>query len=295
MQRSFISLITLVFLLSIVMCTSSCYKNEVQKPPVNEEIQNKNGQTEKPEKYQSVTVYYVKITNTDAYLVREVHQVAYNEDPKISALKELIQGEPTTPGAFKVLPPATRINSIKFKNDLATVDFSKEVLQANVGASGEALGIQSIVNTLTEFSEINQVEFTVENKIDERTLDWWGHVGLYEQPFQRDISDVREPAIWVTMPRPGTMINSPLKVTGTAQGVFEGTVNLRLITKEGEKIKETYTTATAKESAERGDFEATLNFDPPASSKEGYLEVFWYSPKDGSEKDKVRVPISFKY
>ncbi|MEG3070925.1 MAG: GerMN domain-containing protein [Candidatus Syntrophopropionicum ammoniitolerans] len=101
-----------------------------------------------------------------------------------------------------MLPAATKVNSIDIEDGLATVDFSQEVLHANVGASGEALGIQSIVNTLTEFPEIKKVSFTVEGEV-ETAMDWWGHVGLYQQPFSRDLSQVNEPSIWVNSPGPG--------------------------------------------------------------------------------------------
>ena len=243
------------------------------------------------EKEVSVAVYYLKFTSTDAYLVREVHKVKTEKDGRIAAVEELIKGTPKTPGAATVIPLDTKVLGIKVDNGLATVDFSREVLKANVGSSGEALGIQSIVNTLTEFPDIQKVSFTVEGKVDEQTRDWWGHVGLYDQPFERNLSVVWEPVIWVTSPQPGDKITSPVKVTGTAR-VFEATVNLRVLDQQGHELAETFTTATAG-APERGTFEATIDFPKP-SSAQGYVEVFWYSPKDGSELDKVRVPVRFK-
>lgn len=242
------------------------------------------------EKEARVAVYYVKFSPQDAYLVREVHNVKTTGDVCTAALEELIKGTPTTPGASTVLPLGTKIQSLRVKEGLATVDFSSKVLQANVGSAGEALGIQSIVNTLTEFPGIERVAFTVEGKVDQRALDWWGHLGLYQQPFRRNLSVVWEPVIWVTSPQPGAKVASPLTVRGTAR-VFEAAVNLRLLTADGHKIAETYATANAG-APERGVFETRLTFARPAASK-GYLEVFWTSPKDGTEMDKVRVPVRF--
>lgn len=114
-------------------------------------------------------------------------------------------------------------------------------------------------------------------------------MGLYEQPFRRDLSRVWEPAIWVTAPRPGEKVKSPLVVKGSAR-VLEATVNLRLVQEEGNKVLvETFTTATDAAPG-RGDFEATLEFAPQAEGK-GSLEVFWISPKDGSGQDKVIIPV----
>lgn len=237
-----------------------------------------------------LAVYYVKITDNDAYLVREVHELPQSGHPMQAALEQLIKGTPQTPGASRVLPAATRVLGISLHDGLATVDFSKEVLNANVGSAGEALGIQSIVNTLTEFPGVNRVAFRVEGKLDERARDWWGHVGLYNQPFKRDLNVVREPVIWVTEPAPGSRVQSPLTVRGTAM-VFEATVSLRLLTSDGKKLVQSYVNATAGAPA-RGDFEAVLSFTPPASGS-GYLEVYWNSPKDGAELDTVRVPVKF--
>lgn len=239
----------------------------------------------------NVAVYYPKINDNGSYLVREVHAVPLTKDVKVAALNELIKGKPKTGGAFRVLPEGTKVLGVTVKNGIATVDFSRDVLNANVGASGEALGIQSIVNTLTEFSGIEKVSFTVEGGLDQRTQDWWGHIGLYNQPFGRDMSVVWEPVIWVTEPEPGEKISSPVTVKGSAR-VFEATVSLRLITSKGEKLVESFTTAT-EGAPGRGDFKAVLEYPRPDDER-GYLEVFWKSPKDGSELDKVRVPVKFE-
>ena len=238
-----------------------------------------------------VAVYYVKMTDSGAYLVREVHAVTMEKRIDIAVLEQLIHGEPVTEGAYRVLPPDTKVLDIAVVDGLATIDFSREVLNANVGAAGEALGIQSIVNTLTELPEIEQVMFLVEGDLDERAQDWWGHIGLAElQPIERDLSMVWEPAIWVNEPQPGIEVNSPLTVQGSAR-VYEATVNLRLIDRDGEVLVDTFTTATAGGPA-RGEFEAVLEFPAP-STGEGRIEVFWISPKDGSEQDKVNIPVKF--
>lgn len=238
----------------------------------------------------TVAVYYPKATRAEIYLVREAHTVPQTQDLKQAAVEELIKGQPQTSEAYRVLPENTRVLSVKTANSLATVDFSREVLQANVGSGGELEGIQSIVNTLTEFPDVEQVSFTVEGGLDERARDWWGHVGLYEQPFKRDLSSVREPAIWVTSPQPGAEVGSPLGVTGSAM-VWEATVSLRLVTGDGRKLAEDFTTASIG-APERGDFSASLTFESPGSG-DGFLEVYWSSPKDGSELEMARVPVKF--
>lgn len=104
-----------------------------------------NNQTEQPDKSdqndsaqkQEIAVYYLKSTDQEIYLVREVHQVEKTTEVAQAALNELIKGDPITPDAYRVLPEDTRILGINIDNGLATVDFSPEVLRANVGSSGE--------------------------------------------------------------------------------------------------------------------------------------------------------------
>ena len=238
-----------------------------------------------------VIVYYVKMKGNDIWMVKEAHEVTKTTAVARAALEELISGEPKTEGAFRVLPADTKILGITVKDGLCTVDFSREVLNANVGAQAEAYGIKTIVNTLTEFPTIKKVQFLVEGRLDTRARDWWGHVGLYDQPFERDLTGVLEPAIWVTEPEPGARITSPVRVRGDA-AVFEATVNMRLVTADGTKLAETFTTAS-EGAPGRGIFDVRVNFAPPTRGKEAFVEVFWISPKDGSEQDMVRIPVKF--
>ncbi len=238
-----------------------------------------------------VAVYYAKATDTEYYLVREVHQVAQTDQVARAALNELIQVDPVTDGAARLLPADTKILGINIEQGLATVDFSADVLQANVGSSGEALGIASIVNTLTEFPTIKRVSFTVEGQVDDQVMNWWGHVGLYEQPFQRDLSTVYEPVIWVTAPVKYQVISSPVTISGTAR-VFEATVSYRLVDEAGNVLAQGFTTAS-EGAPGRGDFTGELAFESSAPGK-GQLEVFEVSMKDGSDLHKVVIPVQWQ-
>lgn len=248
----------------------------VEPPPVKETM--------------DLAVYYLKDGDNDSYLVREIHTVEKSSAVAEAALNELISGTPTTAGAYKVLPDNTKILGISIDQGLATVDFSNEVLTANVGSSGEALGINSIVNTLTEFSTIEKVQFTVDGKV-ENGMDWWGHVGLYEQPFKRNINSVIEPIIWVTSPSAGDIISSPVTIKGNAL-VFEATVSFHLKDSDGKILAQGFTTATSG-APERGDFIGELAFEPTSAGK-GQIEVFEVSAKDGSEVNKVIIPVEWK-
>lgn len=224
-----------------------------------------NGNAEKPDL--QLALYYVKFTRDESYLVREVHNIPYTEDEPLAAVQSLITNQPNTPGATRVLPPDTRVLGVEIRNGAATVDFTREILQANVGSAGEAMGIMSIVNTLTEFPGIEKVSFTIEGKIDDRTMDWWGHVGLYDQPFQRDVSMVYEPAIWISQPEPNQSVGAPMRVWGSAL-VNGDKIMIKLVDESGQVL--------ANETAMvhpgiRSDFEVSLKYE--AASGKGDLVV----------------------
>ncbi len=277
-----VAVLAAIILLSLSL--AACSPNNTQTPSPS-----KDGTTA-PEQKLSLPVYYVKMTMDDIYLIREVHQVPLTQEVARASLEELIKVNPVTPGASRVLPPATQIRGITIKDGLATVDFSQEVLRANVGAATEALGLQSIVNTLTEIPGVQKVSFMVEGKVDQECIDWWGHVGLYEQPFSRDISKTYEPAIWVTAPVPGQKVGSTVDIRGAAR-VYEGTVGAMLIDHNGTVLAESFGTAT-EGAPGRGEFNFSLTFDN-ASQSWGELEVFWESPIDGNKLDKVAIPVNW--
>lgn len=236
-----------------------------------------------------VAVYYLKSNPNEMILVREVHTLAKSAGIARAALNELISGTPLTEGAQRVLPAGTKILGLSIKDGVATVDFSREVLNANVGATGEALGIASIVNTLTEFPTIDKVQFFVEGSA-ENGMDWWGHVGLSEQPFQRNLSNVYAPAIWVTSPVSGQTITSPLHIQGMAQ-VFEAMVSYRLKDANGNILVEG-ATMSSMGAPEHGVFDLVLEY-PATPSSYGTLEVYEVSMKDGSDRNLVIIPIEF--
>lgn len=281
----FINLLLVVILLVSI---TGCSTNSGKPSETDSNIKSSQSNTAK-EEYQSADInldfYFVKFTQSQAYLIREKHTIPYTKQVTKAVVEELIKNKKS------ILPSGTKVLDIKTEQGLATINFSKEVLSNyNVGSDGEALGIQSIVNTLAELPNIEKVAFQVEGKTDEPVKDWWGHVGLYDQPFIKDLSMVYEPSIWVTHPSPHQIAGVPLLVKGSAL-VFEGTVNAKLLDNTGKVLAEGLATADAG-APDRGDFEMSLKYTTP-DTRAGTLEVFWISPEDGSIKDKISVPVQW--
>lgn len=123
-------------------------------------------------------------------------------------------------------------------------------------------------------------------------------VFVFLQPPQEQVKppERQKPAleanIKVFNPKEGEEVGLPLKVKGEAR-VFEDTVNIRLKEKTGEILVEDITMTQSQEIGQFGPFEKELSYPLPKTN-EGVLEVFQISAKDGSEIDKVIIPIKFK-
>lgn len=97
--------------------------------------------------------------------------------------------------------------------------------------------------------------------------------------------------IIISSPTPYEEVSSPLIIQGRAR-VFEQQFNYRIKDANDIVLDEGSANTSAPEMSEFGDFEIQSYYKNP-SSKEGTVEVFDYSAKDGSEIDKVSIPVKF--
>ena len=123
-----------------------------------------------------VNVYYPRSDGTGLVAVRRT--VSTEKDDKYTAaMKSLLTGTKEK-GQTNVFPKKAKLRSVVVKDAIATVDFSKE-LQTNFsgGSTGEEMLIGSIVNTLTDFPEVQKVSILIDGSAVE-TLS--GHMDLSE-------------------------------------------------------------------------------------------------------------------
>lgn len=123
----------------------------------------------------TVNVYYPNEQGTKLLPSSRKIETGSSKDKYTAALESLMKG-PTEKGQTAIFPKKAKLLSVTMKNGTAVVNFSKE-LQTNFvgGSTGEEMLVGSIVNTLTEFSEVKNVHILVEGKNIE-TLS--GHMDL---------------------------------------------------------------------------------------------------------------------
>ena len=106
-----------------------------------------------------------------------------------------------------------------------------------------------------------------------------------------EVRIIDEPNIIVYGPEAGATVGLPLIIRGEAR-VFENIFNYRLKDENGKTFYESRASAAAPDAGLYGPFEISFNYPAPAGGR-GTVEVFDYSAKDGSETDKVDIPVSF--
>jgi len=99
--------------------------------------------------------------------------------------------------------------------------------------------------------------------------------------------------VTVTVPKANAEVASTISVSGYAN-VFENIVQIRVKDADGNILLDTFTSTNAPNAGKTGTFKTQVQLTEKSATKEGTLDVYTVSPKDGSEQDLVSVPIVFK-
>lgn len=129
----------------------------------------------------TMKIYYPDEGATHLVAVERSVAVTPDKD-KFTAAVEAVIAEPTEPNLAGVFPKATTIKSVSVSGDTATVDFDGSLQRTfSGGSTGEELLVGSLVDTLTEFPEINRVQITIDGANVETLA---GHMDL-SKPIER--------------------------------------------------------------------------------------------------------------
>jgi germination protein M len=163
-----ISLVAILLLVSVML--GGCDNNEAPQLPTVPNVQNENpqagvepGKTTTPgQDTMTMTIYFA--TKDASNLIGEKYVVPKNSHPAQTAMELLITGT-KDPALVPVVPTGTKLRNISVKDHIAYVDFNDSLVKNNRGGSAsEILLVGSIVNTLTEFHDIQKVQIMVEGK-----------------------------------------------------------------------------------------------------------------------------------
>lgn len=119
-----------------------------------------------------VTLYFLNPETKE--LEQEARQIDSKElinYPYEFLINLLIEG-PKNEKLIKIIPEKTELINTQIKNNILYINFSKEFIEEqNLGKEQEELIIKSIVNTVTELTEINKIAILIEGETDKSFPD----------------------------------------------------------------------------------------------------------------------------
>ncbi len=187
MRKKLITSLTLLTILALMVCGLGCNKNGVDKKDTNQQ----KAPVEKSEIDQEISLYFSD--DQAMYLVAEKRMITLEENAPVEKLienivQELIKG-PQNQTLIPTIPPETRLLTVEVEKELAKINFSEEIQTTHWGGStGEIMTVNSLVNSLTEINNIDEVLILVEGETQESLA---GH--LYtKEPFTRDEKVIRK-------------------------------------------------------------------------------------------------------
>lgn len=148
--------------------------NESESKPSDEVTQPKKPSAENL-KSMKIKIYYPDGEGMN--LVGVTREIKFSKDAdKYAAAVKLLMESPKEKDLTKIFPAHAKLRSVTLDGNTAIVDFSGDITKGfSGGSTGEELLINSVVDTLTEFPEINQVKFLIDGK-EVETLA--GHMDL---------------------------------------------------------------------------------------------------------------------
>lgn len=154
------------------------------KPDVHvEPPQTQSAPSTAVEAHKRVKIYVMELKKDDVDLVPVERTVPTGKDPCKTALDRLIATNHESGPSQHLIPKGTKVLGLEIKDGVAYPNFSKELVNNfDGGQSSEELLVGSIVQTLTQFSDVKKVQILVDGKeID----SIGGHLDL-SAPLTRD-------------------------------------------------------------------------------------------------------------
>ena len=136
---------------------------ETPEPEKKDTPEEKNN-PEKKFQTQEIKVFYPDESGMKLVAVARNIKFVDESEKYSAAISELMQ-TPKEQGLTNIFPKHAKIRKVTRIDDTVIVDFDKDIAKNFVGGStGEEFLVNSIVNTLTEFNEVNQVKFLIDGK-----------------------------------------------------------------------------------------------------------------------------------
>lgn len=180
MNKKVIIIISIILILTGVGVWYFFFYNNQGQTEVNEIIPEEEISEEQMRQTIVSLYFYNETTQNLSSEGRLIDVKELVQDPYRKLMELLIEG-PQNSGLSKTIPDGTRINRIEVKGDILYLDLSKEFIDNHVGgAEMENATIYSIVNTMTNLTEINGVKILIEGEENKAFKD---NLIKFDDPF----------------------------------------------------------------------------------------------------------------
>jgi len=135
---------------------------------------------------QEIKLYF---PDQEAQFLIPENRIVKTDELYYNVLSELFSG-PEDENLSVSIPPGVEVEEINIQGGRAEVSFSRELIDNHWGGStGERMTVYSIVNTLTQFDEIDTVQILIEGQVVETLaghMDLTISFGFLEDIVQKD-------------------------------------------------------------------------------------------------------------
>ena len=161
-----IIIVIICIVVGVILFLNNKSKEEIQEYQPQEEI------SEEQERQTMVSLYFVnKTTKTLEPEARLIDVKELINNPYTTLINLLIEG-PKNENHEKTIPDGTTLLNSSLEGDVLKLDFSQEFINNHVGSmEEEQTTINSIVNTLTELTEVNSIKILINGEENKSFID----------------------------------------------------------------------------------------------------------------------------
>lgn len=159
-------LYTLSAALLITLALAGC-GNGGNTPPAQSLTQKATSSQTAPAEKEATLTYY-QASEDGLHILKKEMKVKAGDHTAQNAIREMLRAD--RKAKYPILPAGLDLKSIHIEDGTATANFTKELNQLK-SETGQSLFIAMVVDTLTEFPNIQRVEFRAEGKLVQFQID----------------------------------------------------------------------------------------------------------------------------
>ena len=161
-----------IMLIAIIGITILYFRGNIEYEYVNNEIEPEEEISDDQLRQTMISVYYVdKNSNEIMPEVKIIDAKNLLNNPYEVLINYLLEG-PKSENLKKAIPDGVKLNSVNLKSGVLYVDFSKEFIENHPGGEiEESNTIYTIVNTVTELTEVEAVKILIDGEENKCFVD----------------------------------------------------------------------------------------------------------------------------